>query len=219
MTLNEHGVFYGTDKSSLRHNYLPLYEQYLDPIRKEPVTLLELGVLDGASLRMWRDYLPNASIVGLDHKTPFHIPGCTVVQGEQDDYNTIQQLGKTYGPFDIIIDDASHVSIKTIGSFELLYNHLAPDGLYVIEDLHASYWPGIYGDKDADPNPDTDKPTIMAYLKRLADEVNFNPYEHPPAEGPRWAIYPRQYWQGHHLASVNFHYGIAFIRKHADADH
>lgn len=215
MTLNQLGTTYGTDKSSLRHNYLPLYEHYLTPYRRRPITLLELGVLDGASLRMWRDYLPSATIIGLD-KQPVTIDGCTVIHGEQDDPTAIACVAER-GPIDVIIDDASHQSTKTTRSFELLYPHLTPGGLYVIEDLHASYWNKIYGDQDADPNPDTTKHTIMVFLKRLADDVNFNPHDYPPADTIRPALYPRRYWRGYHLASVAFHYGICFITKHPDA--
>jgi len=218
MTLNDLGVKAGTDKSSLRHNYLPAYEQHLAPYREQPITLLELGVLDGASLRMWRDWLPAATIVGLDHKQPISVTGCTILHGEQDDPAAIGRVAE-HGPFQVIIDDASHLSSKTIASFELLYPHLNPGGLYIIEDLHASYWPGIYGNQDADTNPDTSKHTIMAYLKRLADDVMFDPTTHPAPDDPRQALYPRKHWRGHHLAAVTFRYGICFIQKHPDADH
>lgn len=216
MPLDDIGVKYGTDKSSLRHNYLPLYEQHLEPIRYENLILLELGVLDGASLKMWRDYLPNTRVVGLDQHPPIHVDDCVVLQGEQDDPAAIA-LTAEYGPFDVIIDDASHLSSKTITSFQLLYPHLATNGLYVIEDLHSSYWDQIYGSAESNPNPDSGQQTAMTFCKRLADETNFDPHQNPPDEGPRWAIYPRRYWLGYHLESVAFHYGIAFIRKHRDA--
>lgn len=214
MSLDELGRQFGTDKSSLRHDYLAWYEQYLEPIRFEPITLLELGVLDGASLKMWRMWLPNARIVGFDRRPPIRVDGCTVVQGEQDNPADIAKLAE-YGPFDVIIDDASHISSKTITSFELLYPHLAPGGLYVIEDLHSSYWPAIYGDQEANPNPDSGQQTAMTFCKRLADDVMFDPTQHPPDDGIRWAIYPRRYWRGYHVESVTFGYGICFIRKHA----
>jgi 8-demethyl-8-(2-methoxy-alpha-L-rhamnosyl)tetracenomycin-C 3'-O-methyltransferase len=216
-TLNDIGLKHGTDKSTLRHNYLPLYEQRLTQQRWEPITLLELGVADGASLRMWRDYLPKATIVGLDHNPPITVHGATVIQGEQDDPQAID-IAATLGPFDIVIDDASHLSAKTITSFRLLYQHLKPGGLYVIEDLHSSFWPAIYGDQDADPNPNTPKLTAMQFCKQLADETQFDPTQHPADNDPRQALYPSQYWRGYHLQSVTFHYGICFIEKHPDAD-
>src|SRR5215203_706034 len=59
---------YGTDKGPSGHNYTPYYEEYLQHRRFRALTLLELGVWKGASLRMWRDYFPSATIVGIDNK-------------------------------------------------------------------------------------------------------------------------------------------------------
>ena len=57
---------YGTDKA-FPHQFTPLYDSVLGPARQDVRRLLEVGVLGGSSLRMWRDYMPNAEIVGLDH--------------------------------------------------------------------------------------------------------------------------------------------------------
>src|ERR1051325_11492314 len=57
---------YGTDKGATMHRYVDLYEKYLAPRRRTATAVLEIGVHQGASLRMWRDYFPHAEIVGLD---------------------------------------------------------------------------------------------------------------------------------------------------------
>ena len=64
--LDELGILHGTDKGSLGHGYLGHYERILGPLRDEPITILEIGVSDGASLRMWADYFTRATIVGVD---------------------------------------------------------------------------------------------------------------------------------------------------------
>lgn len=212
MTLDELGLQYGTDKASSHHGYMPFYEQHLAHRRHQPLTLLELGVKRGASLRVWRDWFPNAKIVGLDRKPPIEVDGCTIIQGSQDDPTAITTLAE-HGPFDIIIDDASHDSSKTITSFELLYPHLNPAGMYIIEDLHSSYWSQVYGPAEANLNPGTTQATAMNFCKRLADEVNFDPRSGPrPPRKP--ALFPRTYWLGYHLRSVSFGYDICFIEKH-----
>jgi hypothetical protein len=66
LTLDELGLKYGTDKASLHHNYLNFYEGFVAPLRDQPLTLLEIGVFQGASLRMWREYFPYAKVVGVD---------------------------------------------------------------------------------------------------------------------------------------------------------
>ena len=40
---------------------------------------------------------------------------------------------------DLVIDDASHVYEPTLASFETLFPHLRPGGLYIIEDWQWSY--------------------------------------------------------------------------------
>src|ERR1700722_18692475 len=65
-TLDELGIRRITDKSSLDHDYLDKYERLFAPFRDAPITVLEIGVFDGGSLRLWEDYFPRATIVGIN---------------------------------------------------------------------------------------------------------------------------------------------------------
>ena len=65
-TLDELALLYGTDKSSLDHNYTETYDRLFHSLRNAQITLLEIGVSSGASLKMWLDYFPLAHIVGFD---------------------------------------------------------------------------------------------------------------------------------------------------------
>lgn len=211
-TLDQIMLRHKTDKSSAEHDYAPLYEDKFRSHRDDALTLLELGVWRGSSLRVWRDYFPNATIIGLDRNRPLaSLEDADVVQfqAEQQDEVPIDRCGSLYGPFNIIIDDASHISSKTIRSFELLWPHLAPGGIYVIEDLQTSYDVANYGhfeacrDPDLEPwRGDRESPrTAMQFCKRLADEVNHG-------------LYPDEHWLGHDVASVEFALNICFVRKH-----
>jgi hypothetical protein len=67
LTLDELGRKFGTDKSSQAHNYLAVYEQFLAPYRANAdLGVLEIGVRDGPSVRVWQEYFPAAQIVGVD---------------------------------------------------------------------------------------------------------------------------------------------------------
>ena len=66
MTLDELGKKYGLDKSSLLHGYLDEYERFLAPIREQELRVMEIGVLEGASLSMWKEYFPNTRLIGVD---------------------------------------------------------------------------------------------------------------------------------------------------------
>ena len=210
----------GTDKSSASHGYTRRYETYLEPIRDEPVTLLELGygghgdpAAGGASAATWRDYFPNGTVVVIDNEPKVNtVPGVEFHQGSQADPEFIDQLAAKYGPFDVIIDDASHLSSLTIRSWQLLYPHLKPGGLYVVEDTHMAYHDFYYGPAEANRDPDlptsSGAPTAMQYLKRLADEVNCR-------DAGDWALFPARYSLGYRLDELTFFYNLAFIRKAA----
>jgi hypothetical protein len=134
------------DKLGLEH-YMRNYEEYMSPKRHEPVKLLELGVANGDSLKHWADWMPNASIVGLDiNPPPSNLTSERIIyyQGEQQNISVLNRLAREQAPsgFDFIIDDASHLGQFTRISFwHLFVNHLKPGGLYFIEDWGTGYWP------------------------------------------------------------------------------
>lgn len=136
-TLHELGLKHGTDKATY-HGYCAFYEQHL-PARHACSALLEVGVKDGASLRMWRDWYHLARVVGVDINPPLAIAGCTVLQMDAT-MPIVREL--LPGPWDVIIDDGSHRTLDQQTTFELLWPTLRPGGWYVVEDIHTSWWPG-----------------------------------------------------------------------------
>lgn len=135
---------YDTDKVANRYleSYDPMLERFVDA----GITLLEIGVHRGGSLRLWRDYFPNGIIVGIDKHIP---PGLEseerirVFEGRQEDTAFLSRVAGETAPqgFDVVIDDASHVGEPTkIAFWHLFGHHLKPSGLYVIEDWGTGYW-------------------------------------------------------------------------------
>lgn len=151
--LAEFAKGYGTDKFSegnLPHGYDVVYGPLFEPWRDKPIRLLELGVMYGSSVKLWRDYFHNGQIFGLDiSPPPKPIPGVTIFEGDQADPATIATVGQ-HGPFDIIIDDASHVGKLTTASFKGFVPYLAPCGIYCVEDLRSEIAPRF-----RDPEPFT----------------------------------------------------------------
>lgn len=122
---------------------LDQYESMFASIKDKPITFLEVGVAHGDSLQWARDFFPNATIYGMDIYVPHHIPdNVTVTEMNQNDTEGLKWFGKNKGPFDIIIDDASHAYKETVNTFNVLYPHLKPDGIYIIEDWGAGYLKG-----------------------------------------------------------------------------
>jgi len=139
MTLNDIGLEYQTDKSTITHHYLDNYEKYFSAWRDRPLTLLEIGVAGGASIRMWREYFPNAKVYGIDNN-----PDCAgdgIFIGSQDNLGFLDNVICETGPPDIIIDDGSHHGPKTIETFRHLFPKMAAGGWYVVEDTHCFYDP------------------------------------------------------------------------------
>lgn len=134
MTLHEIGLKAQTDKAGY-HYYCDFYEQHLP---KKIKRLLEIGVYNGNGLMMWRDFYPDAEIIGVDINKPIHVPGCKVYQMDQTDVEALRTLGM----FDVIIDDGSHRTKDQQITFNHLYFHqLKEGGLYIIEDMHTSFIP------------------------------------------------------------------------------
>lgn len=124
---------YGSDKHAT-HGYTPLYYDLLN--NKPVMSLLEIGIYKGSSLLMWRDFFPDARIYGIDCKPPFlhDAERITSLLANQNDAVALREIGETYGPFDIIIDDAAHWPEYQMAAMGALLPHLADRGLYFIED-------------------------------------------------------------------------------------
>ena len=141
-SLDRIGLGHGTDKASSEHGYLEFYEQFFDGFRYKEITILELGILNGASLRTWKDYFPNAKIVGADINpatTRFQDSRIVVELLDQSNIEELTQLAIKHGPFDIVIDDGSHLWDHQITSLRTLFPFVRHDGLYVVEDLQTNY--------------------------------------------------------------------------------
>ena len=175
---------HGTDKRD--HGYIPFYDSLFSPMRHESVTLLEIGVggfsdpedpsAGGESLRLWRDFFPAGTIVGLDILDKSGVAGerVHVVQGSQVDPQCLERLARQYGPFDIVIDDGSHVPAHVRFTFDALLPHLKPDGIYVIEDTQTSYWPQWGGAFRLNA-----RRTSMAMVKQRLDHLNHAEFKRP----------------------------------------
>lgn len=127
-------------------HYLPVYESALSSFRSRPVRMLEIGVDRGGSLQMWRRYLHSDSvIVGIDINPTalrFDEPSqrLHVRIGAQQDISFLQSVVAELGPFDVILDDGSHMTSHMVQTFRYLFpNGLASGGVYIAEDIGGSY--------------------------------------------------------------------------------
>ncbi|MBS6032991.1 MAG: glycosyltransferase [Pantoea sp.] len=152
--------------------YLETYHNILSGKKKNLKSLLEIGVQNGGSLEIWSKYFQNAeNIVGCDinpdcARLEYANKSIKVVIGNSSTPEIKNKIEEISPSFDLIIDDGSHNSSDIIKSFLLYFPLLEQDGIYIVEDLHCSYWQewegGLY-----------DPYSSMAFLKKLADITNF----------------------------------------------
>lgn len=142
------------------HHYLRIYDRHMERYRAfvngvksdnfESVAvdgrlrILELGVQNGGSLQMWREYFgANAIIYGIDidpRCKEFEESGCEIRIGSQDDPEFLNQVVDEMGGVDVVLDDGSHIASHQLASLKALFRRVNTGGLYIVEDLHTSYW-------------------------------------------------------------------------------
>lgn len=135
MTLDQIGNDCQTDKGSSYHDYLRHYEALFGGQKDSFTAMLEIGVLHGASMKMWRRWLPKATIVGVDIHPQWSGPEAIVETADASKADHIIPIAKKYGPFDLIVDDGSHFFVDQRASLAILYSFLKPGGYYIIEDV------------------------------------------------------------------------------------
>jgi len=150
MELQRLGEKYRTDKATF-HKYCDFYQQHLPP-RTNKLNLLEIGVKDGASLRMWSEWFVNplSNIVGIDINPPIphHNEDFIVYQMDATDLVALYGLTKR-NHFNIVIDDGSHMTSHQQKTFFYFVADMLPGDIYIIEDIHTSDWPQ-YRDTEID---------------------------------------------------------------------
>lgn len=125
-------------------HYFDIYHRHFQRFRGEPVTLLEIGVYQGGSLQMWREYFgPRARIIGVDinpRVQQLAEPGIEIAVGDQADRGFLRALRNRVGPIDILIDDGGHTMAQQLTTLEELFGAVSERGVYLVEDVHTSYW-------------------------------------------------------------------------------
>lgn len=135
----KHKALYAPEGSP--DNFFIHYPKFFESIRMRVNAVLEIGVLDGAATRCWKEYFPNAQIVGLD------IVDCKqheeerirIWHGNQGNKNLLKEITEVHAPFDIIIDDGSRRFHDQLPTFETLFPHVSSKGFYVILGTTSSW--------------------------------------------------------------------------------
>ena len=193
-------------------HYLAIYESVLSEFVEsgKPLRLLEIGVQNGGSLQIWSKYLPPGStIVGIDIDPACARlslgPNVSIRIGDAGDPIVLEKmLGDEC--FDIVIDDGSHRSEDVIKTFKACFGRVTPGGLYVVEDVHASYW-ASHGGGFRMPR------ATMEYFKGLTDALHADYYEGDAANKLDEAELRELRNLGRRIAWIAFFDSVIVIKK------
>ncbi|BEI38351.1 hypothetical protein PHIN8_02950 [Polynucleobacter sp. HIN8] len=161
-------IFYSANNSSIKHeSYFAVYESLFNKFRGGEVTFLEVGVFNGGSLNMWKEYFGSkARIIGVD-LNPVALKlidqGFEIYIGDQESKSFWLDLKSRIGKVDIILDDGGHKNLQQAVTLYYGADLVSDGGLVVIEDVHTSYFrrfgnPGYF--------------SFVNFSKRIIDIVN-----------------------------------------------
>ena len=131
--------------------------------------MLEIGVQNGGSAQMWRNYFgPFAKIVGIDIN-----PNCKKLEennifvriGSQADHSFLSGIIDEFGVPNIVLDDGSHIMEDVRSTFDFLYPKMPLNSVYLVEDMHTAYWNNFGGGVG-------EEGTFIEHSKQLVTALN-----------------------------------------------
>lgn len=167
-------LFNESEYYSLKYkNYFPVYERLFSRFRKKKITFVEIGVLSGGSLFMWRNYFgKDARIIGVElnpEAKRFEKDGFEIHIGNQSDENFWKDFFEKVGEVDIILDDGGHTNFQQIVTSCSCIPFIKDDGVLVVEDVFHSY--GVSYGASGFYNPS--KYSFINFCKKTIDDVNY----------------------------------------------
>ena len=162
-------LFHSSKNRSIKwKKYFPIYEKLFETYRNKKITFIEIGILDGGSLEIWKKYFgPNCRVIGIDNNPEckkFENKDFEIYIGSQSDPIFWNKLFKQIGNVDIILDDGGHTNEQQIITLIKCIEHINDGGLHIVEDVHTSYQKH-YG------NPY--KYSFINFSKKTIDDINF----------------------------------------------
>tara|TARA_A100000164_G_scaffold302096_1_gene277481 strand:- start:306 stop:1157 length:852 start_codon:yes stop_codon:yes gene_type:complete len=185
--------------SSLKlSTYFNVYDQLLSQYRDKSIVFLEIGILDGGSLFMWRDFFgPQARIIGVDlnpEAKKWEKEGFEIFIGDQSSTEFWKKTLNSIGKLDIVLDDGGHTYEQQIMTTESVIPFINDGGVIIVEDCHTSYMKK-FGFR---------KLSFINYAKKLVDNINkrYVEFDNKTSEIRVWSI---QFFESIVALHINFY--------------
>lgn len=142
---NLRSIYDHTEYLSIKHDsYFSVYEKLLEKYIGKPIVFVEVGIFNGGSLFMWREYFgPSARIIGIDLNPvakDWEKFGFEIHIGDQSDSGFWDSFYKEVGPIDVLIDDGGHTNLQQIVTSHYAIQNIKDGGTLIVEDTHTSYF-------------------------------------------------------------------------------
>lgn len=211
--------FFGSDKQMPGwHRYGDTYARIFSAFKYRRLKLLEIGIggyaesLGGRSLLAWQAYFPFATIIAADIVPKHELGGWRrhIHTLDQSSQQMLDGFGQSNGPFDIIIDDGSHMNAHQVLTFHALFPHLRNDGLYVVEDVQTSFWSSNVAGFEwdgADVSDPAFSSTCVGHFLELAKYINHAEFPHLDGLDEAQLAMVRQ------IQSITFVHNLIIVRK------
>jgi hypothetical protein len=163
-------AFKNSEYLSYKHkNYFPIYDEVLSKYRgKENITFVEVGIFNGGSLFMWREFFgPGVRIIGIDFNPEaikWREHGFDIFIGDQSDPNFWKRFFSEVGRIDILLDDGGHTNKQQIITCAESFQYINDGGLILVEDVHTNYQPEFGSPSQF---------SFVEYSKKLVDKINY----------------------------------------------
>lgn len=149
--------------------YFDIYDRHFQRFRDKEIVLLEVGVSHGGSLQMWKNYFgEKAKIYGIEvnpNAKEVEEDQIEIFIGSQTDREFLRSIKQKLPQIDILIDDGGHTMVQQKVFYEELFETVTSEGVYLIEDLHTSYWKNYGGGY-------RNKRSFIEYSKNFIDQLN-----------------------------------------------
>ena len=184
--------------SGKHKNYFQIYENLFSKFRNKNITFVEIGVLSGGSLFMWRKYFGNkAKIIGIEFNPKakkFEKYGFNIEIGDQSDDHFWKNFFKKYGKVDVILDDGGHTNFQQIKTSVNCVPFIKDNGILVVEDVHTSYMKNRFN------NPS--KNSFINFSEKMIDDINSR---FPGLKQFKYSLKKYVYSISHYESIVAFH--------------
>lgn len=187
---NSYQAYLNSPYRSVKHStYFAVYDELFTPFKGKPITFVEIGVLGGGSLFMWRDFFgSNARIIGIDlnpEALRWKDEGFEIFIGNQKDASFWDEFSSMIPSIDILLDDGGHTYEQQIITVERGLDLINDGGLLVVEDTHTSYMGG-FGLK---------KYSFIEYSHLFTDRINFRSHKINKGVKPDFRVWSMRFYE------------------------